>query len=199
MAGETTRPHDATRWIETSRGVLSYAQLAPLLAERVLGVQQRLEAEAYADLPLDDELVRRLHGDFCGDLVPDWAGRWRMIEVRVGPHQPPAPHLVPQLMRDYAGNLRARLAAPPDPGLTPEHLAYAEGRLLTIHPFRDFNGRLVRLWLWEILRRLGLPPVELAPARPADIESYLTALRACDTGNLGPLTALWQDRLAHTG
>lgn len=48
MAGETTRPRDATRWIETSRGIITYAQLAPLLAERVLGVQQRLEAGAYA-------------------------------------------------------------------------------------------------------------------------------------------------------
>ncbi len=198
MAGETTRPRDATRWIETSRGILSYTQLAPLLAERVLRVQQRLEAETYADLPLDDELIRRLHGNFCGDLVPDWGGRWRSIEVQVGSHQPPAPHLVPQLMRDYAGNLQARLADPPDPDLMPEHPAYAEGRLLTIHPFRDFNGRLARLWLWEILRRLGLPPVELAPARPPDIESYLTALRACDAGNLRPLSILWLDRLAHT-
>lgn len=199
MAGETTRPHDATRWIETSRGVLSYAQLAPLLAERVLGVQQRLEAEAYAGFPLDDELIRRLHGDFCGDLVPGWAGRWRAIEVQVGAHQPPAPHLVPQLMRRYALDLRARLVDPINPDLLPEHLSFAEGRLLNIHPFQDFNGRLVRLWLWETLRRLALPPVDLVPAEPAAIATYLSALRAGDAGNLQPLSALWRERLARAG
>jgi hypothetical protein len=47
MADQTTRPDAATRWIETSRGVLSYAQLAPLLAERVLRVQQGIEAEIF--------------------------------------------------------------------------------------------------------------------------------------------------------
>jgi len=32
MADSTTPPGTATRWIETSRGILTYAQLAPLLA-----------------------------------------------------------------------------------------------------------------------------------------------------------------------
>lgn len=198
MAAETTRPHDATRWIETSRGLLSYAQLAPLLAERVLRVQQRLEAAANAACPLDDDLLRRLHGDFCGDLVPDWAGRWRAVAVRVGPHEPPAPHLVPELMRDYAGHLQARLPAGPlDPDLIPEHLAFAEGRLLTIHPFPDFNGRLVRLWLWEIMRRLSLPPVNLVPMQPEEATTYLTALRAYDAGQVQALVHVWQERLTH--
>ena len=69
MAGDTTRPRDATRWIETSRGVLSYAQLAPLLAERVLRLQQLLEAGVFSECPLDEDLILRLHLDFCGDLV----------------------------------------------------------------------------------------------------------------------------------
>ena len=32
MAGETTPPGGATRFIQTTRGLLSYSQLAPLLA-----------------------------------------------------------------------------------------------------------------------------------------------------------------------
>ena len=36
MAKETTRPpHSAIRYIETSGGIVSYLELAPLLAERV--------------------------------------------------------------------------------------------------------------------------------------------------------------------
>ncbi|MGH8524836.1 MAG: hypothetical protein ACREXY_11645, partial [Gammaproteobacteria bacterium] len=37
-----------------------------------------------------------------------------------------------------------------------EALAFAEGRLLSIHPFLDFNGRATRVWLREVIRRL--PP-----------------------------------------
>ena len=36
------RPDRATRFIETTRGVLSYSELAPLLAERVLRVEAAL-------------------------------------------------------------------------------------------------------------------------------------------------------------
>ncbi len=111
MADATPSPDPSTRWIETSRGILRYTELAPLLAERVLRVQERIETGAYADRPLDDLLIRSLHGDFCGDLVPEWAGRWRPLAVRVGTHEPPEPHRVPELMRNYTLDLQVRLAA----------------------------------------------------------------------------------------
>ncbi|MBU6402062.1 MAG: hypothetical protein KGS61_17225 [Verrucomicrobia bacterium] len=42
-----TRPERATRFLETTRGVLSYSQLAPLLAERVVAVQGDIERGGY--------------------------------------------------------------------------------------------------------------------------------------------------------
>ena len=61
----------------------------------------------------------------------------------------------PMLMRDYALHLHAcRPAAASgksDPLL--ELLAFAEGRFLTVHPFRNFNGRTIRVFLLELLRR----------------------------------------------
>lgn len=195
MADQTPSPNASTRWIETAQGVIRYSELAPLLAERVLRIQERIESEDYASSPLDEDLIRALHRDFCGDLMPDWAGKWRTIAVRVGPHEPPAPPLVPLQMREYALDLQARLEEPvPDEGL-PETLAFAEGRLLTIHPFTDFNGRLTRLWLWELLRRLKLPPVNLAPQDRTAAEVYLQALRSADGKDFRPLAQLWIQRL----
>ena len=37
-----TRPDRATRFIETTRGILSYSEIAPLLAEQVLLVESRI-------------------------------------------------------------------------------------------------------------------------------------------------------------
>ncbi|MEI7535222.1 MAG: Fic family protein [Verrucomicrobiae bacterium] len=167
-----------------------------MLAERVLRLQERIEAEDYAAAPLDENLIRTLHRDFCCDLVPEWAGQWRTITVRVGTHEPPPPHLVLLQMREYSLDLQARLAGSVQYELLPDTLAFAEARLLTIHPFADFNGRLVRLWLWEILRRLKLPPVQLAPRDKAETEIYLTALRAGDQKDFQPLARLWMQRLA---
>ena len=198
MADETPLPDASTRWLETSRGVIRYSELAPLLAERVLRVQQGIEAEANADHALDEDLQRALHRDFCGDFVPQWAGRWRTISVTVGTHEPPAPHLVPMELRNYMLDLQARLAATPAVDDWPEHLAFAEGCLLSIHPFADFNGRVTRLWLWELLRRLDLPPVELSAAEPAAVQAYLAALRAGDGRDYRPLAQIWRLRLAAT-
>jgi CRISPR-associated endonuclease/helicase Cas3 len=79
-------------------------------------------------------------------LVPEWAGRWRDAEVRVGEHHPPPPYRVPMLIRDYGEDLRVRMenATGHLDSLLLETLSFAEGRLLSIHPFTDFNGRVTR-------------------------------------------------------
>lgn len=166
-----------------------------MLAERVIRVQESIEAGGFVDAALDGELLCRLHRDFCGDLTPDWAGQWRKIQVQVGAHQPPPPHEVALQMREYALDLEARLESASDLKSLPETLGFAEGRLLTIHPFADFNGRVTRLWLWELLRRLQLPPVELAPTHRATTEQYLAALRSADRSDFAPLAEIWRQRL----
>lgn len=146
--------------------------------------------------PLDEWLVLELHRRICGDLVPDWAGKWRDIEVQVGRLQPPPPHDLPMLMRDYGRDLQARWAgATGEAGeLTLEFLAFAEGRFLTIHPFRDFNGRTIRLFLTELRRRLDLPHVVLAPEGEQERQIYFQALEAADRLDWQPLVTVWRGR-----
>jgi len=197
MAEDSTQPPEATRYIETTRGVLSYSQLAPLLAERVLKVQQDIEDGLFASRPLDESLLLDLHRGICADLTPGWAGRIRDADVRVGEHHPPPPYHVAQFMRDYFSDLNERLTAiaGPDNPLLLECLAFAEGRLLSIHPFTDFNGRATRLFLAELLRRLDLPSVELAPVEVSKRAEYLKAIRAADKVDWKPLIELWRERL----
>lgn len=201
MAGETTPPGGATRFIQTTRGLLSYSQLAPLLAERVLRVETAIASGDFALSSPDADLVLRFHSEIAGDLVPEWAGRWRDAEVTVGRHHPPPPHRVPMLMRDYGEDLRARLknASGKIDELLLELLAFAEGRLLSIHPFNDFNGRVTRLFLRELLRRLQLPPVDLVPTDAADESDYFAALRASDGNDWRPLMKIWEQRFEQFG
>ena len=197
MAENSTQPPHATRFVETTRGILSYSQLAPLLAERVLRVLQDIEHGVFAPRPLDESLLLDLHRNICGDLTPDWAGRFRSTEIKVGHHSPPLPHQVPMLVRDYFADLNERLAqlsAGKEIKLL-ETFAFAEGRILFVHPFPDFNGRATRLLLAEILRRQELPPVQLAPDNDNARKNYVKALEAADKLDWTPLTKLWQERL----
>lgn len=191
-----TRPDRATRFVETTLGVLSYAQLAPLLGERVTRLEEAVQAEEFQARPLDESLLAELHHRICGDLTPEWAGKWRAVEVTVGPLTPPAPHHLPMLMRDYVLDLQVRWdnANADDIELTLECLAFAEGRFLSIHPFRDFNGRTIRVLLTELLRRLDYPLVDLAPEKDEARALYFAALEAADRRDWRPLTAIWKAR-----
>lgn len=153
--------------------------------------------EEFAARRLDEGLLKEFQSRLCGSLTPDWAGRWRAVQVTVGPLHPPPSFQWPMLMRNYVLDLQARWdgAAAEDIDLTLEFLAFAEGRFLSIHPFRDFNGRTIRVVLTELLRRLDLPRVELAPGSERARSEYFDALEAADRQDLRPLCAIWRNRL----
>jgi CRISPR-associated endonuclease/helicase Cas3 len=196
MAGNTTPSGGTTRYIQTTRGLLSYSQLAPLLAEQVLRVERLIASGACAAQSLGPDLLLQFHHEIAGTLVPDWAGRWRDAEVRVGEHHPPPPYRVPILMRDYGEDLKVRLENVSGrlDKLLLETLAFAEGRLLSIHPFTDFNGRVTRLFLRELLSRLELPPVDLVPTDSPGEKAYFAALHEGDRNDWKPLIEIWDRR-----
>ena len=191
-------PAQATRYIDTSRGRLSYAELAPHLARNVERTEAAIALAEYAERSVDEALIRHFHAGVCAGLLPEIAGEWRRINVRVSQHEAPPSFHVPILMRDYCRDLQTRIdaIATIDDVRLPELLAFAEGRLLSIHPFADFNGRTTRLLLAELLRRLGLPAIDPTPAPGADTERYLAALSAADRADWAPLAAIWIERFA---
>ena len=197
----TTRPphsttrHAATRYVHTSVGILSYQALAPLLAERVAGTEVAIVNRTLGPTTVHD-LLLEIHRRICADLTPDFSGRWRLHDVRVGAHRPPPYWMVPMLMRNYAADLDARLAAwDNDPNKTIEGLTFAEGELLKIHPFEDFNGRVTRLLLTELMCRLDFPEIDPAVSS-ADRTAYFAALRAYDQRDPRPLAAVWRRRFS---
>lgn len=81
--GGAHAPRHAGRYVETRLGILSYTELAPHLARRVLALERRLEDGEFPKASLDDALLRQFHRLICGDLVPQSAG-WRRTNVIVG-------------------------------------------------------------------------------------------------------------------
>ncbi len=171
-----------------------------MLADKVADVEIAIVGERYAALALDEHLIRALHRDIAADLVPSIGGLWRQSDVQVGEHLPPPHHRVPELMRAYALDLHARLDGmeAQDDNRLLEALAFAEGRLLSIHPFTDFNGRVTRVFLAELLRRLQLPAIDPTPDPGPATRRYLAALAASDGRDWDPLKAIWRERFEAT-
>ena len=95
--------------------------------------------------------ILELHRILAGQVMDQGeAGKYRMINVRVGPYRPPPPDAVSGLMFELLEwwNKEAKKLSPV---LSSAILHY---RFEAIHPFADGNGRTGRaLALWELYRR----------------------------------------------
>lgn len=185
-----------TRRFATERGELSYDQLSDAIAPALLMLLRRIDAGAFVGRRISDELIRDFHREILKNVLPQMAGAWRHEPVQVGNHIPPESFEIPMLMRDFAENVQARLDNASSFELQIELLAYAEGQLLTIHPFSDFNGRTNRAFLTELMFRLDFPPVELSVLRgSSEASAYSHALASYDNGRSKPLIEFWNQRL----
>lgn len=153
----------------------------------------RLLGKTSDNLELSVELLQRVHAS----LFPsgfELAGRLRASQVWVGPpgsraedatFLPPPPGeasaQLTKLIEDWNRALPALSSAPATERLTA--IAKFHHRLVSIHPFLDGNGILARLVTAQQLRKLiGID----AQLLESDAE-YISALRAADTGDVGPL------------
>lgn len=198
VSEESEEYASTTRFIESSFGIKSYAELAPHVAKGVERVMASLLNKSSAELLITPEFICTLHRDAFEGLFPDWAGQYRDRNVTVSRYTPPPYYEMPLLVRQYCEDLEARLSglgpAPPITNILIEALAFAEGRFLSIHPFRDFNGRVARMLLFALCYRLDLPSVDLVPNEKQK-EDYMFALSEADKLDWQPLIETWKQRL----
>lgn len=187
----------STREFETAEGRLSYSELSERLAAPLVAIYDEILQAKPDQIVIDSEWLCVRHKRLAGHLFPDWAGRFRDVNVQVGAHIPPPYYEVPIHMRQFCDDLAERLRH--DPGVSvrsaADFLAWADWRSQWIHPFKDFNGRIGRVLLAALLYKIALPHVETAPTDPDARREYLEALQAADEGSFGSLTEMWTCRI----
>ncbi|MDH4244068.1 MAG: N-6 DNA methylase [Nitrospira sp.] len=187
----------STRYFDTAEGRISYSELSERLAVPLVAIHDEILQTKPHEIVITSEWLCLRHRRLAGHLFPDWAGRFRDVNVQVGAHIPPPFYEVPIHMRQFSDDLAERLRHNPGTSIrsAAEFLAWADWRFQWIHPFKDFNGRIGRVLLAALLYMLSLPHVETAPPDRGTRERYLDVLRSADQGNYDPLTLEWLRRL----
>ena len=138
------------------------------------------------------ERLLEVHSIIFRDINDDWGGIFTPENVVISgaKHQPPDRSLVPTLVERVMERLR-------QPGEAPPLLlaSWAHWALARIHPFRDGNGRIARLWQDLLLFQSDMT---CAIIRPEDRRHYLEALTAADEGEFNLLVQLVSQRTAST-
>lgn len=183
---DSTRPPNATSYRQTAFGVLPRHELVKKESE---GIAKGLDfiLNLADNTKLNEELLLKLHKTCFGWIFPDWAGKYRKMNVQTSTHKfPPFPE-VPELTRNFFADLNERLNHQPD---SVALIAWAQHRLVWIHPFKDYNGRTARLFSNLLMLRLNLPLAEIKVESEKDRQTYITALKAADKGSYAPLEKL---------
>jgi len=134
---------------------------------------------------LDQLFILKIHEILLSNIWDEYAGRIRdkKVYIRGADFIPPPPQRVEselnELLKWYKKNRRK---------YHPVILAaYTHAAFESVHPFVDGNGRTGRLMINFILRKNGLPQIDI---RFADREKYIETLKKTHKDDLKPLVDL---------
>lgn len=203
MINGHTKPSGATSYKETAFGIVSHTQLLPLEVE---GTKRGLEyihdlVKENENVEITPELIRKLHAISFQWIFPNWAGKFRTIQVMYSGKEAPKYFQVPELLENLCADLQIQLNSLPEPSQiifidkVASMLAWFQHKFIFIHPFQDYNGRIGRMLTVLLLLKLQVPPVEIQIENKEDRIKYLEAMQAGDEGNLALLEKLISNAL----
>jgi Fic-DOC domain mobile mystery protein B len=169
--------------------VRTHGELNEVEAANIIRGQEWALRTRAARLPdmLADDFVRRLHGEMFGD-VWKWAGDYRLTDTNIGvPYHQIREHLH-NVYADARTWFEESLYSPEESAV---RLHY---RVVTIHPFRNGNGRHSRMMAHLVLvRHFKCDPLpwrnSSLHAADAVRRAYIDALIAADHDDFRPLLA----------
>lgn len=176
-----------TSYKDTAFGILPRSKVVQLEKQGVKKALQYIVKISKKKPKIRPSLIFDVHKKGFAFIFPDWAGKFRKIDLTVGEYNPPHYSLVPELIKNLCDDLGERFKYLPRPNNqdkflaeTISLLAWFQHRFVWIHPFNDYNGRIARLLTNLIGLNLGLPLLEIKADTGKDREKYINAMKAAD-------------------
>lgn len=203
MKKSTTKPSGATSYKKTAFGVIPRQKIVELEIE---GTKRGLEY--LHDLARDKifnitpSLICKIHQVSFGWIFPEWAGKYRKIQVIYSGKEAPPYFQLEELMVNMCRDLEERVQHLPSVAgkrfivEIVKLLAWFQHRFVFIHPFQDYNGRVARMLTIIILLKFNLPPIELRAEKESDRKKYLIAMQRADKGDHSLLEKLISQALS---
>lgn len=202
---KSTKPKSATSYKETTFGILPRSKVVELEKQGIKKAQQYVLKLSDRKSEITPQLILDVHNTGFGFIFPDWAGKFRMIDVTVGDYNPPHYSRIFELVKSLCDDLRERLKhLPPSEteglylGGVVSLLAWFQHRFVWIHPFNDYNGRVARLLTNLLALNLGLPLLIFKAETGRDRQNYVKAMKAADRYDYSRLETLIASALKET-
>ena len=194
---KSTKPKSTTSYKDTAFGIIPRSKVVVFEQEGVKKAQQYTIKLSEDKAKITPDLIRNVHKVGFGFIFPDWAGKFRTINVTVGEYEPPHYSRIPELIKNLCDDLSKRLNHLSFPKSGENFLveviallAWFQHRFVWTHPFKDYNGRIARLLTNLLALDLGLPILTIKAETGRDRERYIKALKAADREDYSKLEEL---------
>lgn len=133
-----------------------------------------------------------LHKDWLGEIY-DWAGKYRQVNISKDDFPFAAAAQVPKLMSLFERDVLQRNTPCnfKDRAEIIRALAETHVELVLIHPFREGNGRVVRILSTLMALQAGLPLLDFGLIAGIEKEAYFAAVQAGMDKNYQPMEVLF--------
>lgn len=199
---KSTKPKSATSYKETAFGILPRSKVVNLEQKGIKRAQVYILKLSDKKAKITPKLILNIHQKGFGFIFPDWAGKFRTVDVTVGDYVPPHYSKIPELVKNLCEDLEERLKHIPPSKDGEQFLAeiislltWFQHRVVWIHPFKDYNGRVARLLTNLLTLNLGLPIIAIKAETRADRQKYINAMKAADEHDYFKLEKLLADAL----
>lgn len=186
-----------TDTLRTLPGILDPA--AARLYERIVSTDAETTLRTITDRPVTFDLthLRDIHRRLFLDVY-DWAGELRHVDMKKFGQSEPFVHHA--WIATYTGAIVDQLAADQnlthlhDAGQWADRAAHYWAALLHAHPFREGNGRAIRIWMEDLATAAG-HTIDWTRTSAARNEHVAIA---ADNGDLEPIRALLTELVGGT-
>ncbi|MDO8639157.1 MAG: Fic family protein [Candidatus Daviesbacteria bacterium] len=199
---KSTKPKGATSYEETAFGILPRSEIVKLEVEGIKKAQQYIIKLSNRKTKITPQVILDIHKQGFGFIFPDWAGKFRTVDVTVGEYDPPHYSKIAVLVKNLCDDLEERLKHIPLPENEERFLAevisllaWFQHHIVWIHPFKDYNGRIARLLTNLLLLNLGLPMLTIKAETSKDRNRYIQAMKKADNHDLSKLESLLANAL----
>jgi fido (protein-threonine AMPylation protein) len=197
MKKSKTKPVGATSYKDTAFGIIPRQKLLQLELEgtrRGLKFIKEIFRKEGKNLLITPNLILDIHKRSFAWIFPQWAGKYRKIQVEFSGKEAPPFYRIPEDVQNLCDDLRKRLeyVSPCQTNYiesVAELLAWFQHKFVFIHPFQDYNGRTARIITTLILLKIRLPAIEIRVSGNGR-KKYLEAMHAADNGDFSKLEAI---------
>ncbi len=172
-------PGSRGRVLKNLLGIRHVREMNMIEAEKLAEATDWAIRHYSAEQQFKAEDIRRIHRQWLGQIYP-WAGEYRQVNIGKGGFAFAMSAQVPRLMGELERKFLTAFTpcSADDREKAIDALAIVHAELVLIHPFRDGNGRLARLFSTLMTLQAGLPLLDFSGVRGRARRDYFNAVQA---------------------